>query len=295
VLAWARTAGAQNLRVDVISVTVVEEVQFFVPPRNLVSAPERPLFPPERAITLLTQQLRELEHLKGRQYSEAIEEENQWQHLTAEIIWKAFDHNSANHLRFQNAKNAGDHTLQSDFPGVRRGPSRDQPNFEARIKAFESLLKAIIKELEMSLPDKEIKGAYGPGDDYEFYKDLKTIIETAKSSLFIIDNYLDVQLFDLYMERAAPSVDIRILTDQLRGAVQTVAGKFSKRGHFELRTSGGTHDRHLFLDNRGWVIGQSIKDAAQRKPTYIVELNDAAPLLGIYDHIWSTATLVVKG
>ena len=147
----------------------------------------------------------------------------------------------------------------------------------------------------MSLPDKEIKGAYGAGDDYQFYKDLKTIIETATNSLFIIDNYLDVKLFDLYMERAAPGVDIRILTDQLRAAVQTVAGKFSKRGRFELRTSGGAHDRHVFLDNRGWVIGQSIKDAAQRKPTYIVELNDPAALMSIYNHIWSSATLVVKG
>jgi hypothetical protein len=263
--------------------------------RKPVSASEPPLLPPEKAIALLKQQLTELENLKGRGYSEVVEEEKQWQHLTAEIVWKAFDHNSANHLRLQNAKNAGDHTMQSDFPGVHRGPSRDQPNFEARIKAFDSLLKVMIKELEVFLPDKEIKGAYSAGDDYEFYKDLRTIIETAKNSLFIIDNYLDVQLFDLYMERAVPGVDIRILTDQLRGAVQTVAGKFSKRGHFELRTSGGAHDRHVFLDNRGWVIGQSIKDAALRKPTYIVELNDPSALMSIYNSIWSTATLVVKG
>ena len=69
---------------------------------------------------------------------------------------------------------------------------------------------------------------------------LLDVVTDAKNSLFIIDNYLDVQLFDLYMERAAPAIDIRILilTDQLRGAVQTVAGKFSKRGHFELRRSG---------------------------------------------------------
>jgi phosphatidylserine/phosphatidylglycerophosphate/cardiolipin synthase-like enzyme len=144
------------------------------------------------------------------------------------------------------------------------------------------------------VPDKEIKGAYGPGDDYEFYRDLKTIVQTANASLFIIDNYLDEQLFDLYMEKAASGVDIRILTDRLRGAVQVIAEKFSKRGSFELRTSGGTHDRHVFLDDRGWVIGQSIKDAAQRKPTYIVELNDVAAFLNIYNTIWSTATLIVK-
>jgi hypothetical protein len=121
------------------------------------------------------------------------------------------------------------------------------------------------------------------------------IVETAANSLFIIDNYLDAQLFDLYVEKVGAAVDIRILTDQLRGAVQTVALKFSKRGRFELRTSGGaTHDRHVFLDDRGWVIGQSIKDAALKKPTYIVELGDPTALRNIYEQIWLGATSVVK-
>jgi len=144
------------------------------------------------------------------------------------------------------------------------------------------------------LPSKEIKGAYAPGDDYEFYRDLKTIIEVATTSLFIIDNYMDAQMFDLYVERAQVGVDIRILTDQLRGAVQTVAAKFSRRGRFELRTSNRAHDRHVFLDNRGWMNWQSIKDAATRKPTYIIELTNPITLKGIYDQMWSTATSVVK-
>jgi hypothetical protein len=266
-----------------------------MPPRRSVQAPERVLLPPEKAIALLTQKLAELEKLRGRGYSEAKEDEDQWQHLTAQIIRQAFEHNSANHLKFQNAKNAGDHTMRSDFPGTYRGPSREQPNFEARIIAFQALIKTIIKELEMFLPDTEIKGAYGPGDDYEFYKDLKTIVGTSRRSLFIIDNYLDVQIFDLYVERVQAGVDIRILTDQLRGAVQSVATKFSKRGQFELRTSGGaTHDRHVFVDDRGWVIGQSIKDAALKKPTYMVELNDVTTFRNIYEPIWLTATTIIK-
>ncbi|MGA2186274.1 MAG: hypothetical protein ABSH47_24940 [Bryobacteraceae bacterium] len=266
-----------------------------MPTRKPVQAPERVLLPPEKAISLLTQQLAELQRLKGRGCSEAKEDEDQWQHLTAQVIWQAFHHSSANHLRFQNAKNAGDHTMRSDFPGTYRGPSREQPNFEARIRAFESLLKTIIKELEMFLPDTEIKGAYRPGDDYEFYKDLKTIIGTARRSLFIIDNYLDVEIFDLYVERVQAGVNIRILTDQLRVAVQSVATKFSKRGQFELRTSGGAaHDRHLFVDDRGWVIGQSIKDAALKKPTYMVELNDVTTFRNIYEPIWLTATTIIR-
>src|SRR5579862_4252763 len=118
---------------------------------------------------------------------------------------------------------------------------------------METLLKSLIQELELSIPQAEIKGAYAPGDDYEFCRDLKNIVEGSATSLFIIDNYSNAQLFDLYIERVQPRVEIRILTDQLRGAVQVVAEKFAKRGQFELRMSSDAHDRHVFVDHRGWV------------------------------------------
>jgi hypothetical protein len=44
----------------------------------------------------------------------------------------------------------------------------------------------------------------------------------------------------------------------------------------------------------GWVIGQSIKDAARKKPTYIVEHAGAATMKGIYEGIWASAAVVVK-
>jgi hypothetical protein len=181
-----------------------------------------------------------------------------------------------------------------DPPERSRALLQEKRWFSARCDALETLLKSIIQELELSIPKAEIKGAYAPGDDYEFYRDLKSIVEKGTKSLFVIDNYLDVQLFDLYMERVSPSVDIRILTDQLRGAVQTVVQKFVKRGQFELRTSRDAHDRHVFVDNRGWVIGQSIKDAAVKKPTYIIELGNPSALRAVYEQIWSAATPVVK-
>jgi hypothetical protein len=303
---WAAMAGAdppcRHIRMDPRRVpkrtfpfTITDGTFTFMATRKPFPPPERELLPPEKAISLLSQQLTEIENLKGRYYSEAKDDEDQWQHLTTRIIGQAFDHTSSNHIKFQNAANAGDHTMRSDFPGASRGRPREQPNFEARIKAFESLLKTIIKELEMFLPESAIKGAYGPGDDYEFYRDFRTIIETARRSLFIIDNYLDVEIFDLYVERVGVGVEIRILTDQLRGALQTVATKFSKRGKFELRTrSGATHDRHVFVDDRGWVIGQSIKDAALKKPTYMIELNDVTVFRNIYEPIWLTATTIIN-
>lgn len=69
---------------------------------------------------------------------------------------------------------------------------------------------------------------------------------------------------------------------------------YAKSRPLELRSSADVHDREVFLDQRGWVIGQSIKDAARRKPTYLIELDE--PLLSaakdIHNRIWAAATIV---
>ena len=41
--------------------------------------------------------------------------------------------------------------------------------------------------------------------------------------------------------------------------------KYVTGGNFQLRSSTAIHDRVIFQDNRVWVIGQSLKDAAKKK------------------------------
>jgi hypothetical protein len=69
----------------------------------------------------------------------------------------------------------------------------------------------------------------------------------------------------------------------------------AKSRPLELRSSADIHDRTVFVDQRGWVIGQSIKDAAKKKPTYMIELDE--PLLtasrDAYSRIWMTAAVVI--
>jgi hypothetical protein len=156
------------------------------------------------------------------------------------------------------------------------------------------MLKSSIAELEMMLPDAEIAGVYQPGDEYQFYKDLKQIVTLASSELFITDNYLDTQLFDVYMENVPPSVHVRVLTNKVSDPLKAVAERFARRGNFELRSSPDVHDRVVFADDRCWVIGQSIKDAAKKKPTYIVE-HTASAMKTAYEPIWAGATTIVNG
>jgi hypothetical protein len=245
-------------------------------------------FPPEKTYVALKKQLAALDRFRGKNFREVENEEREWKNLTLTILQHGFGENGENVSQFNSAKWAGMH-----HAGM--GPALIQQNFEKRIGAFAAMLKSSLAELELMMPEPEIAGAYEPGDDYQFYRDLKTLVGFAARDLFIVDNYLDTQLFDVYMENINPAVHIRVLTAQVSDPLRIVAEKFAKRGDFELRSSKDAHDRVVLADDRCWVIGQSIKDAAKKKPTYIVEHEGAAAMRGIYEAIWIPATVVVKG
>ena len=97
------------------------------------------------------------------------------------------------------------------------------------------------------------------------------------------------------MSKVSGNVPVQILSKKIGGNAEIVAKMYSKNRPLEMRSSTGVHDRVIFIDQRGWVIGQSIKDAANNKPTYLVELNE--PMLtaskDAHTRIWAAATVVV--
>lgn len=248
-------------------------------------------WPPEKTVRHLRQQLDELQKFKGRDYRQVEHEKEGWEQFTRNVIIHGFGEASQNLRDFYFAHDAGEYNMM----GI--SDQQAQENFDLKIEKYRSALSSSIKELEAMLPEAEVRGAYGAGDDYAFYEDLKGILAAATRDVFVADNYLDTQFFELYVHPIRASVAVRILTDHVRGNLQAVANKYATRGNFELRSSGDVHDRHVFADGRGWMIGQSIKDAAKRKPTYMVELG--ASLLPtvetMYENIWKRATVIVKG
>jgi hypothetical protein len=213
--------------------------------------------------------------------------EQEWVQFTRNIIERAFGSRSSNLSSFGHAKSAGDY-----YMGMGENYGLNQRNFEARNQALEACLKACLKELELLIPKAQIAGTYSPGEEYEFYKDLGTVIKTGKGRIMIIDPYLNREIFDLYVANIDRSVHLQILTTNPSSDCLTVAKKYASGGNLELRTTNEIHDRAIFVDDRVWIAGQSFKDAAKKKPTYIVEhegkLMDAA-----YQPIWNRATRVV--
>ncbi len=243
---------------------------------------------PERTSKALTLQIETLQKLKGRSYQDAETEEREWTQFTQSYVEAAFGNPSPTLSRFYQAGHAGVHVAWMTSQEY-------QSNFDLRVSEYDALLRSLIAVARLQLPE-EIKGVYGPGEPYDFYRDLNSLIVTTTKDIFLVDAYLNEEVFNLYVGKVPDNATVRILSSNKIGPnVVTVARMYATNRPLELRSSADIHDRTVFFDQRGWVIGQSIKDAAREKPTYLIKLDE--PLLraarDIYDGIWAAAAVVI--
>lgn len=152
----------------------------------------------------------------------------------------------------------------------------------------------VIARLENSLPHNNGQ-AFGPGAVYDFFRALNDLVSTAKFEIFVVDPYLDAEMFDGYLHALAPHVSVRLLAAKYLDNVRVAAEKHRTQfgSIIEARRSNDIHDRVLFVDaNQCWVLGASIKDAALKKPTYLAPLapDVSAEKRRHYEAIWAAGT-----
>jgi hypothetical protein len=99
-------------------------------------------------------------------------------------------------------------------------------------------------------------------------------------------------MFDVYANAIPRSVSFRLLSANMPSAVLPLAQKYASGANFQFKTSSVIHDRVIFADNRVWMCGQSLKDAAKKKPTYLVE-HDEQLMRAVYEDIWGKAALAI--
>ncbi len=251
-----------------------------------------PDFSTEKALTLLRIQLDRLQVFKDQECRKVENEERQWRERTENIVVRAFGDPSRQISQFYRARNVGEYNIMGISTAQR------QKNLDQRVQEFDLFLKNCIEELELDLPSGH-KGVYEAGQQFQFFADLADFIGGATDEVFIIDPYLDEEHLSLYGRRVRDGVLFRVLTNvnrmksAARASLESV-GKKLKASHddFEMRSSTNIHDRIVFIDDRAWVTGQSFKDAAKSKPTYIIELNDAVSFKKVYETIWTSSQVV---
>lgn len=152
-----------------------------------------------------------------------------------------------------------------------------------------SIYKAITS-IEESLP-RTAEQVFGPGAAYDFFKALSELVSSAEKTLFLVDPYMDAEVFDGYLNALAPGKIVRLLVNKHADNLKVASEKFRTQhaSEIDVRKSTKIHDRLIFVDNlECWVLGASIKDAAAKKPTYLAPLSSdvVAAKLSYYEDIW---------
>lgn len=169
-------------------------------------------------------------------------------------------------------------------------------NRDYNVAQIFGVLHRAVADLELSLP-AHVGQTFGPGAMYDFFKALSDVISSAQKSLLVIDPYMDDSVFDTYLSSIPKGVEVRLLIERYTAKLKPAAEKYvSQYGvPLQVRSSSSFHDRLLFVDaDTCWVMGQSIKDAAASKPTYLAPLSPdlVVPKLADYEQIWLQATPV---
>jgi hypothetical protein len=135
--------------------------------------------------------------------------------------------------------------------------------------------------------------AVGQGMHFDYFDELRKIVERATSDLFFADPYLDADFVSRYLAFSPKDVPVRLLTREklktLLPAVDAFVAQYGSK--IEVRSKDGTHDRYVFVDGKEcYQSGASFKDGARNAPTTLTQITDAfAAMSQTYEAIWAGA------
>ena len=125
---------------------------------------------------------------------------------------------------------------------------------------FENIFKAIeSKEL------KPEKGIFYNGQVFDAYNFISDLIKSAKSSIIIIDNFIDETVLTLLTKRKKGCKAI-IYTDSISKTLKLDLMKYNRQYPLiEIKVFKKSHDRFLILDRKEvYLFGASLKDLGKK-------------------------------
>lgn len=134
------------------------------------------------------------------------------------------------------------------------------------------------------------------GRVFEYFDELRKVIESARSDLLFVDPYLDAEFASKYLPQVATGTRVRLLArERLAVLKPAVATWIAQSGaSIEIRSAPGFHDRYVFVDgNACYQSGASFKDGAKKAPTVLSQITDAFDAVrSTYEQLWNQATPV---
>lgn len=167
---------------------------------------------------------------------------------------------------------------------------------------FSSTRRSLLVQLHQAQSDLRLQST-GPlsvgvetGHVFDYFDEVRRMIETAKIDLFFVDAYIDAEFVSRYLPHVTDDTRIRILAREklttLRPAIAAFVAQTARE--IEVRTASGFHDRYVFVDGIScFQSGASFKDGAKKAPTTLTQITDAfVAVQETYEQIWSQATVV---
>ena len=134
---------------------------------------------------------------------------------------------------------------------------------EDNVESLKNKVNEIDLQIKTSLPLRE--GIFFDGQIFDAWKFVSDIIKTAKTSIHLIDNYVDETVLILLSKREKAVKAIiytQKISKQFRLDIEKHNAQYEK---IEVREFSKSHDRFLIVDDRDvYHIGASLKDLGKR-------------------------------
>jgi hypothetical protein len=131
------------------------------------------------------------------------------------------------------------------------------------------------------------------GQVFDYFDEVRKVIEMAKQDLFFVDPYLDAEFVSRYLGHVSNGVRIRLLAGKKLGTLLPAVDIFATQSKLtiQVRSAPNFHDRYVFVDhNACYQSGASFKDGAKSAPTTLTQTTDAfAAVLQTYEDLWAKA------
>lgn len=184
-------------------------------------------------------------------------------------------------------------------PEVRRYAALQADAGRVNLIPFRQRLLVLLHQAENDLRLRTIgpvSVGVAAGRVFEYFDELRKLIEAARSDLLIVDPYLDAEFVSRYLPFVTTGTQVRLLArERLSTLKPAVAAFVAQSGiSIEVRTVSGFHDRYLIVDGQAcYQSGASFKDGAKTTPTVLAQITDAfKSVQSAYEKLWASATSV---
>lgn len=165
------------------------------------------------------------------------------------------------------------------------------------------ILSRVLAKMELASPANQRGSFISAGDGFDALAAISKILASARSTVLIVDPYLDDTSLSEFAVLVSEGIEISLLTDSatikpsLTPASKRWIAQYGKQRPLQVRAAPpkSLHDRLIFVDSdQAWILTQSLKDFAVRSPATIQRADSTITALKFeaYGDIWKTSVPV---